>query len=254
MKVIVMAAGVGSRLGKLNENKPKCLIKGGEETLIRRIVNICFSRGITDITVVTGYRSDLIRAELGSDVKYVENPCYSTTNSMASLWLARDALHGNVLLMNGDLFYEPGLLDLALMQTRPAVMLADSTRIEDADYRFGFDGECISRYGTGLSNRETDGEYVGIVRLDSHFVPQFKDRLEALIETHRSKSWWEDVLYSFIREGHPINYYDVAGTFWTEVDVLRDFRRLNKWVTDNDIGYRRIPSFPSLEACAGVAP
>jgi len=235
MKAIIMAAGVGKRLLGLNMNKPKCLLTAGSETLIRRSVNLLVNKGISDITVIVGYEADLIRNELKNDVAYFENPHFLTTNSIMSLWYAKDLLEDNVLLLNGDLYYEHGILDYAKNQTNPVVMLADSTRIDNADYRFGFIGNQINRFGKHLTNQETDGEYVGIVRIDQCFIKTFKQTLEEMITAGKSNIWWEDVLYSFISKQIPIHFYDVAGTFWSEVDTLQDYNYLQNWITSQDM-------------------
>ena len=229
-----MAAGIGKRLYALNINKPKCLINIGSTTLIRRSVNLIVSKGISDITVVVGYKSDLIHNELNNDVAYFENPDFNTTNSIKSLWYAKDLLEDDVLLLNGDLYYEHDILDYAINQTNPVVMLADSTRIDNADYRFGFSGNQINRFGKHLSNQETDGEYIGIVRIDQSFIKTFKQALEEMIISGKSNVWWEDVLYSFIEKNIPIHYFDVAGTFWSEVDTLQDYNYLQNWITNQD--------------------
>ena len=234
MKAIIMAAGVGRRLHELNVNKPKCLLTAGSETLIRRSVNLLASKGISDITVIVGYKADLIRNELNNDVAYFENPIFLTTNSIMSLWYAKDLLEDNVLLLNGDLYYEHSILDYAINQTNAVVMLADSTRINNADYRFGFIGDQINRFGKHLTNQETDGEYVGIVRIDQCFIKTFKQTLEEMITAGKSNIWWEDVLYSFISKQVPIHFFDVAGTFWSEVDTLQDYNYLQNWIKNRD--------------------
>lgn len=229
MEVIIMAAGVGSRLAGISNNQPKCLIKAAGESLIKRIVRLCNKKGLRNITVVTGYKYKNIEEELGNSVTYIENPFYNITNSISSLWLAKEYLVGDVLLMNADLYFEENVLDMALEQTQDAVMLADSTRIEGADYRFAFDKDTIVRYGKELSNHETDGEYVGIVRIDKSFINDFTARLKKMISKGLVNDWWENVLYSFIENGKDIHYHDVKGTFWTEIDYLTDYIRLQKW-------------------------
>lgn len=230
-----MAAGVGKRLQALNINKPKCLITVQNETLIRRSVNLLVNKGISDITVIVGFMADLIRNELNNDVAYFENPDFQSTNSIKSLWYAKDLLEDNVLLLNGDLYYEHGILDYAINQTNPVVMLADSTRIDNADYRFSFSGDQINQFGKHLTNHETDGEYVGIVRIDQSFIKTFKQALEEMITSGKSNMWWEEVLYSFIEKRIPIHYFDVAGTFWSEVDNLQDYNYLKNWIKNQDI-------------------
>ena len=229
-----MAAGIGKRLHGLNIKKPKCLINIGSTTLIRRSVNLLAGKGISDITIIVGYKSDLIRNELNNDVTYFENPDFQTTNSIKSLWYAKELLEGDVLLLNGDLYYEHDILDYAINQTNPVVMLADSTRIDKADYRFGFSGNQINRFGKHLTNQETDGEYVGIVRIDQSFIKTFKQTLKEMIAAGKSNIWWEDVLYSFIEKQIPIHYFDVAGTFWSEVDTLQDYNYLQNWIIKQD--------------------
>ena len=234
MKAIIMAAGVGKRLHALNINKPKCLITVGSTTLIRRSVNLLVSKGISDITVIVGFKGHLIRNELNNDVAYFENPDFHSTNSIKSLWYAKDLLEGDVLLLNGDLYYEHEILDHIINQTNPVVMLADSTRIDKADYRFGFSGNQINRFGKHLTNQETDGEYVGIVRIDQSFIKMFKQNLEDMITAGKSNIWWEDVLYSFIEKQIPIHYFDIAGIFWSEVDTLQDYNYLQNWIKSQD--------------------
>lgn len=253
MNVIILAAGVGSRLNGIAGHKPKCLIEAGQTTLIRRIVELCQRRGLRRIAVVTGYRADLIESDLGKSVVYYRNPFYPITNSLSSLWFAREELtpDEDALLMNADLFFEPRLLDAAIADTRPVVMLSDSTRIETADYRFGLDGPRICRHGKNLSVAETDAEHVGVVKLRGEFIRPFKGRLEQLIAAGRFNDWWEDVLYSFIPEGVPIYHHDIAGTFWTEIDCQADYDRLQTWLAKT-----RVPVLPPphLHVRPAVAP
>jgi choline kinase len=247
MRVIIMAAGVGSRIQGLIHNKPKCLIEAGGVSLIRRNVEMLQQHDIHDITVITGYKGDLIRRELGSQVRYFDNPFYRVTNSIASLWLAKELLDDDLLLMNADLYFEKEVLEIALDQHDPAVMISDSTRIEDADFRFAVDGRCIRKTGNKLTNAETDCEYVGIVRIDKSFILAFKNRLEKMISNRDMNNWWEGVLYNFIDEGIDIYHQDVHGAFWTEVDTPADYERLINWTSTITPIHRRRPVILSLD-------
>ncbi len=233
MRAIIMAAGMGLRLQEINNNKPKCLITAGKQTLISRIVDMLYQHNIDDITVITGYKSRFIHQELGEKVRYFHNPFYQVTNSIASLWLARELLTEDVILMNADLFFEDNILDIALDQTKRAVMLSDSTRIETADFRFGVDGDRILKTGNTLTNDETNCEYVGIARIDASFIKDFKDRLKYMVEKGDFNNWWEGVLYSFIEEETGIFHADVKGEFWTELDHHGDYQRLKSWLSKN---------------------
>ena len=231
MKAIIMAAGIGSRLENISGNRPKCLIEMDGISLISRSVSLLAAQGITDITVITGCKSELVQQELQNRVSYLHNPYFEVTNSIASLWLAKELLYDDLILMNADLYYETAVLDTALAQSGNAVMLSDSTRIIDADFRFGVDGDRILKTGNQLTDLETDCEYVGIVRIDKRFVERFRLRLEQMIKSGDFRNWWEGVLYSFIDEGVAITHKDVEGAFWSEVDNLEDYNRLSSWIS-----------------------
>ena len=218
-----------SRIQGLIHNKPKCLIEANGVSLIRRNVEMLHRHDIHDITVITGYKGDLIRRELGSQVRYFDNPFYRVTNSIASLWLAKDLLDDDLLLMNADLYFEKEVLQTALDQKDHVVMISDSTRIEDADFRCGVDGKCIRKTANKLTNAETDCEYVDIVRIDKSFIATFKHQLAKMVSNRDMNNWWEGVLYSFIEENMDIFHEDVMGTFWTEVDTPADYERLTDW-------------------------
>jgi len=234
MKVIIMAAGTGSRLQSIIGDKPKSLIMADGETLVARMVRILKSRDINDITVITGYKEELIREALGSQVNYFHNMQFASTNSIISLWQAKELLTGDVILMNADLYVEEQIIDIVLAQSRPVVMLSDSSRIKGADFRFTVNGDRIIKTGNMIEDHETDCEYVGIVRIDKSFVVEFKKRLEYMIQHDDSQNWWEGVLYSFIDDGMTIYHEDVIGTFWTEVDHIEDYKRLNNWLADKN--------------------
>jgi choline kinase len=188
-------------------------------------------RGIDDICVITGYKAGLIERELPMGVRSLHNAFYSVTNSIASLWLAREQLTEDTLLMNADLCFEPRVLDVALGQDQPVAMLSDCLRIKTADFRFRTRGDCIVEAGKHLNDQDTNCEYVGIVRLDRSFIEVFRQRLESMIKRGCFSDWWESVLYSFLDENQDVDIKcaDVRGALWTEVDDARDYARLVDW-------------------------
>ncbi|GAC1351036.1 MAG: NTP transferase domain-containing protein [Polyangiales bacterium] len=226
MKAIIMAAGVGSRLSRVTGDGPKCLLRIGDRTMIDRTIALLHSKGIVDIAVVVGYQAAQIREHLGDTVRYHDNPFYPITNSIASLWMAREELTGPALLMNADVYFESKIVDILLAETRPAVLLSDSSRLATADYKFSWNGDQIVRYGKDIPVAEAHGEYVGIAKVSGEFMPMFRDRLETLIRAQNFRAWWEDALYSFISEGTPIFHRDIAGKVWGEVDFIEDYERL----------------------------
>lgn len=230
MKAILLAAGIGSRLS-LSSNVPKSALDVGGIPLIRRTVDMLTKNNI-DVTVVVGYMKEVIYEALnGYDVNYCYNPFYKVTNSMGSLWLARDyiAPTEDLILGNADVFWDQDILDLLLNDTRDAVMLVDKSRVEVGDYFFKTHDSKIIMYGKELQLNERDCEYVGIAKLNAGFVGGFKERINRCIEEELYNLWWENVLYNYSKE-YPVFALDIGDCFWGEIDYAEDYQRIIDYI------------------------
>jgi choline kinase len=230
MQALIMAAGVGSRLSR-ELSKPKMVFKIGDTTIIRHTVEMLISNGI-DVAVVVGFMKKFIYAELeGLKVTYFNNPFYKVTNSMASLWFARNFIDSSqdLILANGDVYWEQGLLDKLLKDKHDAVMLSDVSRVDVGDYFFTTENGVIVEFGKDLDRNTRDCEYVGIAKLKSSFIPGFIDRMNALVDDGIYDKWWENILYFHIND-YPVHVLDVEGLFWGEIDYIEDYQRIVNYV------------------------
>ena len=230
MKAIILAAGVGSRISKFIEEKPKCMIDIGGLSLIRYTVNLLRSQGIGDITVVVGYRASVIMEELaGENVNFVYNPFFDVTNGIASMWFARDHLTEgeDTVIMSGDVYLEPEILAELIALDKSPVLLADSTRRVEADYRYYYENGILKKFGKDLTIEETTGECLGVAKLKGDFVGVYKTRMIEMIGRQCHSVWWENVLYDLAAE-REVYVHDVAGAFWAEVDFIEDCRRIRR--------------------------
>jgi len=112
--------------------------------------------------VVVGYKREMVIEALeGLDVTFYYNPFYRATNSMASLWFARDFMDANddLILGNADVFWDQDILDLLTSDEREAVMLSDISRVDVGDYFFRTENERIVAYGKELTREERDCEF-----------------------------------------------------------------------------------------------
>ena len=234
MKAIIMAAGIGSRLKKQLGSQPKCCTQFGEELLIERMLRILAEKGIKDVALVLGYQSEVVIGRLRgkTTARFYINPFFNVTNSIASLWFAREELDGqdDIVMLNGDLFFEPGLLDVVLGATDDVVMFADPRRVQEADYRFGYDHGLLRRYGKNLKPDESTGEYIGIAKLRRAFIGTFRAGLEVLVAAQQHTLWWEDVLYNLCATLRPIHIVEVSEAFWAEVDYIEDYERIQAFL------------------------
>lgn len=239
-QAILMAAGVGSRISA-HTNKPKSTlaVSDDNDTIIAHTLRMLQSNDFK-INLIVGYRKDSVKAQLeGYEVNYFENPYYRITNSIASLWFAKDALieameNGQeVILGNADVFWGTELLEKILSDEHDCTMLADSHRVEVGDYFFNVDDNGILvANGKQLALEDRNCEYVGIAKISSAFLPTFIEHLDKLIWNEDYNMWWEDVLYSFKNES-PVHVLDVEGRFWGEVDTLEDYQRIVDYIAEH---------------------
>lgn len=227
MRAILMAAGRGSRISRHIGRMPKCTINVGGTTLIRYTVSMLLEQGV-DVTLVIGYEGEAVRAALeGLNVRFIENPFYDVTNSIASLWFARELLEGDdIILANADVYWDETIYDAMMADNRDPLMLADSSRKEEGDYLFRWsEDEELEMHGKDLTPPDITGEYVGIARVGKARLPWFRDRMTAMIRRQAHNVWWENVLYSAIGE-QPIHVKDIKPLFWGEVDYIEDYHRI----------------------------
>lgn len=234
MRAIIMAAGVGSRISRHVE-KPKCLLEVEGKSILHRTIDMLQKNGI-DPVVVAGYQyNQIINNLIGTDTPILYNPFFRVTNSLGSLWFAREYIpeDDTLFLMNADVFWEQDILDILLDEKKAAVLLADSTRkrLEDGDYFFGCENGKIVKYGKELSREIRTHEYVGICKIQPCFLREFKAMMQNLIETEQYNCWWEDILY---RCSADVDIYvrDVAGHFWAEVDYIEDYERIMTYLAN----------------------
>lgn len=233
MKVLILAAGVGTRISRYLGDHPKSCVDIGGKPLIRRTMELFYRHNLTDIAIVTGYQEKFIHEALkGFDYKTYKNPFYKVTNSIASMWFAKDFMDPteDMLILNADLFIEDTMLKRLLDVNKSPIFLSDSTRIEDADYRFHWEEDRLLKFGKELSNDETTGEYVGIAKIEKQDIKIMKAQLEYLVDQGEYEMWWEDVFYSLVETGKPIYIEDICGSFWAEVDFIEDYNRILEYV------------------------
>ena len=108
MKAIILAAGKGSRLGKLTENIPKGMLKICDKTLIERQIEIYQNCNINDITIVTGYKSEKIQF---SGVNFIKNHDFATTNMNESLFCASEKFSDSIIISYTDIIFEQKIIN-----------------------------------------------------------------------------------------------------------------------------------------------
>ena len=215
MIAIILAAGVGSRLGR---PFPKSLSKlpTGERILGRQI-RILREAGVAQIIVVVGFKKNLIMEEC-PDVYYRYNPFYYITNTSKSLLCALADLDDDVIWLNGDVVFEPEVVR-AVVENPGNLVCVDKKRVgeEEVKYAIGDDGRI-----TQLSKivAQPLGEAVGVNAVTRKTLPAFRD---ALVQCD-DMDYFEMGIELLIDQGVVFHPLDISRHKCIEVDFDEDWQ------------------------------
>ena len=229
MKGIILAAGKGSRLNGTLGDKPKCLLRVGDRTLVERQIESLRASGIDDIAVVVGCQAERVRRTCGHRLTYVENTRFAQTNSLYSLWLARPLLLDGFVVMNCDVLFHPQLLD-DLMTARydDALLIeyrADSeSPLGDEEMKIKVRRGCIADIAKTLTPDDTDGENLGIVKFGAEGARLLTRMLDERVTGGHLRDWAPSAFGDFARR-RPLHVIGTRGYPWTEIDFPEDYER-----------------------------
>ncbi len=226
MTYIILAAGKGSNLQPLTLNYPKTSYKLDEETTVlqRMVRSIRHFDKDAEIVVVVGYLADSIRKELEDEnVRFVMSPFYEVTNSIASLWFARDYLEReNVAIVHGDVVFSDEIVSEYL--TKPTdfpYVLVDSSCRKPGAYNAVIKDDQVLVMSKKLEN--FNAKYSCMTKLDPVSSRLLKQEVDAMINNNMYDQFFEDSLVQMIMfHDFCLFFRDIAGQAWTEVDGVDD--------------------------------
>ena len=238
MRAIILAAGEGTRLRPYTLDRPKCLVPLAGRPLLEWQRDALRAAGIDDITVVTGYRADQIRA-LGCST--VQNDDFASTNMVASLMCAAHLLDGSddVVICYGDLVYEPRLVRALCDRDAPVAITVDrqwrrlwdlrmADPLADAEtLKLDANGHVIELGRKPVSYADIEGQYMGLIGIRRAIAPKLVDVYRALDPAgpydgrDRANMYMTSFLQYLIDEVTPVAAVVVDGG-WLEVDTIAD--------------------------------
>lgn len=224
MKYIMMVAGKGSRLRPLTLKHPKSMYMLDQQTtLLQRMVSVIKEIDEeADIVIVTGHMHRSIESQV-EGVTFIYNPFYEVTNSIASLWFAREHLDAdNIVLIDGDIVMSRELMrDVVCKPVNRPCVLVDSSIKTDGDYNVEVSGEQVLVMSKDLDSYY--GEYAGLTKLDRASALEMRTELETMVEDGFYDQWYENALVQLIfKNDFKLYYIDIADYDWTEVDSVND--------------------------------
>lgn len=231
-QAVILAAGIGRRLGTGPTGQPKILLPFGGATLLARHLAILHRAGIGRVTVVVGYAAEAIRSALaahppGPAVELIHNPDFAE-GSVVSLWAARAVLRAGepIILMDGDVLYDHRLMARLLGSARPDSLLLDRD-IEPGDEPVKLcirAGRIVDFRKRPTEAHDFHGESVGFFRFTAQTAAELADRAEAYVLSGRRTTEYEEPIRDMLMESTPdrFGFEDVTGLPWTEIDFPED--------------------------------
>ncbi|MBD0265191.1 MAG: phosphocholine cytidylyltransferase family protein [Tolypothrix sp. Co-bin9] len=236
MKAIILAAGVGRRLGKDGQNQPKCLLKFNGKSLLERHLNYLRYYQIDEVVIAVGYQAERIQEEikaLGAEnwVSTVYNPDY-TKGSVISLWTLRQQLAAGdeILLMDADVLYDRRIIERVVKTNITNSFLLDRD-FEPGDEPVKLcvrDNELVEFRKQLALDLVYDfaGESVGFFRFGSAVAHRLATRTEKYVADGLDNEPYEEVIRDLLLETpETFGYEDITGFPWIEIDFPQDIQR-----------------------------
>lgn len=221
MQAVILAGGVGSRLEKLTDGKPKCLAEIGGRPLILHQLEALSDHGVGPVLMVVGYNHEAIRAVVGQRVEYLVNERYRETNSLYSLWLAREWVKGPFVLLNADLFFHPEIL-ARLLEDAGNVLAYDSTSSRGREQtKVAIRDRKVIDLGKDLPPASARGESLGLLKFEADGAKAMLEVAAHQIEGGHAQAWVIEATRAVCKMV-PLYGTNVAGFPWTEVDFPHD--------------------------------
>lgn len=231
MKAVILAAGMGSRLAPLTNDRPKPMVEVAGRPLLLRALDRLAAVGLrgADVIVVTGYREDVLKARLaaeGYQVQLVTNPRYSDWNSFYSLLVAKDAVGGDAFLtLEGDVLFDGEVLP-RLLAAKGAAQLAVELRprcdAEAMKVQIDDNGQ-VSALAKELDPETSVGEFIGLARFDRDAGAAVFADLERFVAEGITHQYYDHAYHRLAERGAlAIDLVDISDRVSLEIDDLAD--------------------------------
>ena len=236
LKVIILAAGEGTRLRPYTLDRPKCMVEIDGVSLIDRQLEVLKSEGIGDIVIIGGYKSEMLKR---GDIKLKVNDRYFETNMVWTLFSAEEELEGDIIVSYGDIVYSKNILK-ALIKSKADIAVTidkkwegywrerNENPLDDAEtLKLRKDGT-ISEIGQKPSSlEEIEGQYMGLMKFSSEGVRQIKSAFHSALESGKllgkevENSYMTDLLQFIVSIGGKVASVQIDED-WVEVDTVED--------------------------------
>ena len=224
---VIMAAGLGSRFGKMTETMPKGFIEVGGQSMVIRSIETLIASGINRIIIGTGYKKEVYESLQAKypQIECVFSPRYAETNSMYTLWNCREVIgNDDFILLESDIIYSQNAITELQEDKHPDIMLITPvTKFQDQYYVEYNENGTLTRCSTNKEEIDVKGELVGIHKLSSDFYHRLCEEYEK-IASDKPKLGYEYQLLWMSQHVSPVYVLNSSDVKWYEIDDEDDLR------------------------------
>ena len=227
---IILAAGRGHRLGALTEREPKCFLSVGPQTLLEHQLEALEAHRLDRVVVVVGYHAEIIRARLDGKAALVMNPRHAATNSLYSLWLAREFARDGFVLLNADVLFDPEILTRLLDCPHPdALAVERRSSFTAEEMKVELEGCRILSLSKSLEPHRAHAENLGVLKFSAAGAQVLFDKVEKLLAADAERQFCPYAFSAIAAQRH-LHAVAVDGLPWIEIDFVEDLRRAREEV------------------------
>lgn len=235
MKAVMLAAGVGARLGKGADFKPKVLLEFGGQTLLQRHVAILRHLGFDELVMGVGHQADMIhdaiaKIGIGDFVRTVHNPIYEQ-GAITTLWALRDefATAAPVVTMDADVLYDFRVLQRLVGSPVDNCFLLDrDVEPGEEPVKLCFrDGVLVDFHKRPDQAHDSYGEWIGFMKLSPEMAADVPEATERFLENEEARALYELAIRHLLltKPANSFGVEDVTGMPWIEIDFDEDVTR-----------------------------
>lgn len=231
MKALILAAGLGTRLAPITNDRPKSLVPvNGKPILMKQIENL-HENGIADITIVSGYKADILEKavhQLYPEIKIIESVDYATTNNMYSAYIARESIGENgFLMMNADVYYDSSVIKALLEDKAENAIVTDiGTYIEESMKVVEVEGRLV-KISKAITPEEALGASIDVYKFSKEGGRAFFAKCAEYIEEKKELKMWSEVALNDILSEVVFKSCPLKGR-WLEIDNHDDLAAAEK--------------------------
>jgi L-glutamine-phosphate cytidylyltransferase len=245
MKAIIIAAGIGARLKPFTDDQPKCMLELGGKPLIEHQTDILRSLGISDISIIKGYRQEKIDFS-DSNFNYYLNENYRKNNILESLFCAEPEIRGEVVILYSDIIFKMEVVKKLLESKEKISIVVDVNwktnyvdrrdhPIEEAESVIFDDKGCVRKIGKILDVDKSlvSGEFIGMLKLCGEGADTLKRFYHESRKKYQggpfqkavtfSQAYLTDIIQELVDNSVEVSCVKICNG-WKEIDTVEDYK------------------------------